>query len=141
MTKIDPLLSKILKYEAIQSSWGLKSSELRKEYAEKISKLKKGDFAHIIDKYDNEFYGKIWRVNFDTHDYKSLRKIMDGSINISLEPGEEKDREDVRIGSSHSAIFDSLLTEVDGDLLKVVAWYDNEFGYCSRLVELVKKVG
>ncbi len=44
------------------------------------------------------------------------------------------------IGNSHSAIFDSLLTEVDGDLLKVVAWYDNEWGYSNRLMEVIKMI-
>jgi glyceraldehyde 3-phosphate dehydrogenase len=40
------------------------------------------------------------------------------------------------IGNPHSSIVDLSLTQVvDGDLLKVVAWYDNEFGYSNRLVE------
>ncbi|TSC64878.1 MAG: gap, partial [Candidatus Berkelbacteria bacterium Gr01-1014_85] len=40
------------------------------------------------------------------------------------------------IGDTHSAIIDLSLTAlVDGDLLKVVAWYDNEFGYSNRLIE------
>lgn len=46
------------------------------------------------------------------------------------------------IGNSHSAIVDLLLTRViDGDLVKVVAWYDNEWGYANRLVELAEMVG
>lgn len=41
------------------------------------------------------------------------------------------------IGDSHSAIVDVELTNVvGGNLVKVVAWYDNEWGYCNRLVEL-----
>lgn len=46
------------------------------------------------------------------------------------------------IGNTHSAVFDSNLTAVLGDknkLVKVVAWYDNEMGYSSRLVELIEK--
>ncbi len=46
------------------------------------------------------------------------------------------------IGNTHSAVFDANLTAVLGDknkLVKVVAWYDNEMGYSSRLVELIKK--
>jgi glyceraldehyde 3-phosphate dehydrogenase len=46
------------------------------------------------------------------------------------------------IGNSHSAIVDLKLTAVvDGTMLKVVAWYDNEWGYSNRLVENVADVG
>jgi glyceraldehyde 3-phosphate dehydrogenase len=46
------------------------------------------------------------------------------------------------IGNSHSAIMDLNLTSVvGGNLLKVVAWYDNEWGYSNRLVELTADVG
>ncbi len=46
------------------------------------------------------------------------------------------------IGNSHSAIVDLPLTNVvGGNLLKVVAWYDNEWGYSNRLVELTADVG
>lgn len=45
-------------------------------------------------------------------------------------------------GNSHSAIVDLALTAVVGEtLVKVVAWYDNEWGYSNRLVELVADVG
>jgi glyceraldehyde 3-phosphate dehydrogenase len=42
------------------------------------------------------------------------------------------------IGSSYSCIFDSLSTMVSGNLVKVVGWYDNEWGYSCRVVDLVK---
>jgi glyceraldehyde-3-phosphate dehydrogenase (EC 1.2.1.12) len=46
------------------------------------------------------------------------------------------------IGNSHSAIVDLSLTAViDHNMLKVVAWYDNEWGYSNRLVEVVADVG
>lgn len=46
------------------------------------------------------------------------------------------------IGNSHSAIVDLSLTNVvGGNLVKVVAWYDNEWGYSNRLVELAVDVG
>lgn len=46
------------------------------------------------------------------------------------------------IGNSHSAIVDLKLTAVvGGNMLKVVAWYDNEWGYSNRLVEVVADVG
>lgn len=46
------------------------------------------------------------------------------------------------IGDSHSSIIDLALTKVvDGDLVKVVAWYDNEYGYSHRLIEMVEEMG
>ncbi len=46
------------------------------------------------------------------------------------------------IGDPHSSIVDLSLTKViDGDLVKVVAWYDNEWGYSNRLVEMAHLVG
>ncbi len=46
------------------------------------------------------------------------------------------------IGDSHSAIIDLKLTNVvAGNLVKVVAWYDNEWGYSNRLVEMVAEIG
>ena len=46
------------------------------------------------------------------------------------------------IGNPHSAIVDLSLTQVVlGNMLKVIAWYDNEYGYCNRLVEEVLMVG
>lgn len=43
------------------------------------------------------------------------------------------------VGNNHSCIFDSELTMVNGDLIKVVGWYDNEMGYASRLVDMTLK--
>jgi glyceraldehyde 3-phosphate dehydrogenase len=46
------------------------------------------------------------------------------------------------IGNSHSAIVDlSLTAVVGGNMLKIVAWYDNEWGYSNRLVEVVSDAG
>ena len=45
------------------------------------------------------------------------------------------------IGNTHSCIFDSELTSmIDSNFVKVCGWYDNEWGYASRCVELVEKV-
>ncbi|MGV8085966.1 MAG: type I glyceraldehyde-3-phosphate dehydrogenase [Candidatus Bilamarchaeum sp.] len=44
------------------------------------------------------------------------------------------------IGTSQSSIVDSKLTKANGKLVKVCAWYDNEFGYSNRLVDFVKKL-
>ena len=44
------------------------------------------------------------------------------------------------VGDSHSSIFDAPLTKVIGNQVKVVSWYDNEWGYSCRLVDLTSQV-
>lgn len=61
-----------------------------------------------------------------------------GILDVSEEPLVSSDY----IGNSHSAIVDLQLTAVvGGNMLKVVAWYDNEWGYSNRLVEVVADTG
>lgn len=61
-----------------------------------------------------------------------------GILGVSEEPLVSSDY----IGNSHSGIVDLLLTKVvDGNLVKVMVWYDNEWGYSNRLVELVADIG
>jgi glyceraldehyde 3-phosphate dehydrogenase len=45
------------------------------------------------------------------------------------------------VGDPHISIFDAGLTKVVGDLVKVVAWYDNEWGYAHGLVKITTYVG
>jgi glyceraldehyde 3-phosphate dehydrogenase len=44
------------------------------------------------------------------------------------------------VGSSYSSIFDSLLTMTNGSLVKVISWYDNEWGYSCRVADLLTRV-
>jgi len=44
------------------------------------------------------------------------------------------------IGNPHSSIFDALSTMVTGNMIKVIAWYDNEIGYSNRVVDLITKI-
>ena len=44
------------------------------------------------------------------------------------------------IGNPHSCVFDAELTSVVGNMVKVLGWYDNEYGYSSRLVDLAIKM-
>src|SRR5437016_8830475 len=45
------------------------------------------------------------------------------------------------VGNPHSCIFDSLLTMANGNLVKVIGWYDNEWGFSNRMVDLVDLIG
>lgn len=61
-----------------------------------------------------------------------------GILSVSEEPLVSRDY----IGNSHSGIVDLLLTKVvGGNLAKIMIWYDNEWGYSNRLIELVADVG
>lgn len=61
-----------------------------------------------------------------------------GILGVSEEPLVSRDY----IGNSHSGVVDLLLTKVvGGNLIKVAVWYDNEWGYSNRLVELVADIG
>tara|TARA_B100000965_G_C19590506_1_gene757753 strand:+ start:1102 stop:2082 length:981 start_codon:yes stop_codon:yes gene_type:complete len=44
------------------------------------------------------------------------------------------------LSNSYSCVFDSTLTYVMGDMVKIVGWYDNEYGYASRLIDLLDRV-
>jgi glyceraldehyde 3-phosphate dehydrogenase len=44
------------------------------------------------------------------------------------------------VGNSYSSIFDSKLTMANGNLVKVLAWYDNEWGYSCRVVDLINHI-
>jgi glyceraldehyde 3-phosphate dehydrogenase len=44
------------------------------------------------------------------------------------------------IGNSHSCVFDAELTMTIGNTVKVLGWYDNEYGYSSRLIDLARKM-
>lgn len=71
--------------------------------------------------------------------FKRAAKVSHkGIIEASKEPLVSTDI----IGNPHSATVDlGMMKLVDGDLLKVMAWYDNEWGYSCRLVELAEKIG
>jgi len=68
---------------------------------------------------------------------KSAKKEMKGILEYSEDDLVSSDI----IGNPHSAIFDSKLTNVEGNLVKILAWYDNEYGYSSRVVDILKMLG
>jgi glyceraldehyde 3-phosphate dehydrogenase len=72
---------------------------------------------------------------------EAFRRASETSMKYVLQYSEEPLVSTDIIGNHHSAIFDSQLTDViDGNLVKVLAWYDNEWGYSCRLVGLLEEI-
>jgi glyceraldehyde 3-phosphate dehydrogenase len=67
---------------------------------------------------------------------KAASTVLKGIMEYSEEPLVSSDIVD----NPHSAIVDGLSTQVNGNLVRVMAWYDNEWGYSCRLVELAAKL-
>jgi glyceraldehyde 3-phosphate dehydrogenase len=61
---------------------------------------------------------------------------LEGLLEFSDEPLVSTDV----VGSPYSCTFDSELTMVNGRVVKVFGWYDNEWGYSCRLVDLVERM-
>jgi glyceraldehyde 3-phosphate dehydrogenase len=72
---------------------------------------------------------ELFRSLADTGDFEGILQFSDEPL-VSTDI----------IHSSYSATFDSDLTMVNGNLVKVFGWYDNEWGYSCRLVDLVAKI-
>jgi glyceraldehyde 3-phosphate dehydrogenase len=62
---------------------------------------------------------------------------MKGILDVSHEPLVSADY----IGNPYSSIIDALSCAVDGNMVKIVTWYDNEWGYSTRCADLVKFIG
>lgn len=69
---------------------------------------------------------------------KAFKDASENELKGILEYTEEPIVSSDIIGNTHSCIIDGLLTEVNGRLIKVVAWYDNETGYSNRLADLIQ---
>ncbi len=61
---------------------------------------------------------------------------MKGILGYSDDPIVSRDV----IGDSHSSLFDAPLTMVNGNQVKIISWYDNEWGYSCRVVDLAQKL-
>jgi glyceraldehyde 3-phosphate dehydrogenase len=68
----------------------------------------------------------------------ALKAAADGPLANILRYTEDPIVSTDIIGDPHSCIIDGLSTMVSGSMVKVFGWYDNEWGYSSRLVDLVK---
>lgn len=90
------------------------------------------DFTFLVKKKTSaEEVNKVFRRAIREKRFKGILDATDEPIVSS----------DI-IGNPHSSIVDLSLTSViDGDLVKVISWYDNEWGYANRLVEMAAYIG
>jgi glyceraldehyde 3-phosphate dehydrogenase len=71
----------------------------------------------------------------------AIKKAAEGALKGILQYCEDPIVSCDVIGNAHSSVFDSLCTSVmDGNFVKIVSWYDNEWGYSNRCVDLFKKM-
>lgn len=68
--------------------------------------------------------------------YQASQGVLKGILAYTTDPIVSVDV----IGNTHSCVFDSKLTTVLGNMVKIVGWYDNEIGYSSRLIDLIQKL-
>ena len=71
----------------------------------------------------------------------AMKKAAEGPMKGILEYTEDPIVSVDIIHNPHSSIFDSLSTMVQGKTIKILAWYDNEWGYSNRVVDLIEKIG
>ncbi len=69
-----------------------------------------------------------------------MKTAADGPLKGILEYTEDPIVSIDIVGNTHSSIFDSKLTSSQGNFVRVVSWYDNEYGYSTRTAELVAKM-
>jgi glyceraldehyde 3-phosphate dehydrogenase (phosphorylating) len=86
--------------------------------------------VQVVKETSRDQVNELFRSKADTGDFEGILQFSDEPL-VSTDI----------IHSSYSAIFDSGLTMVNGNLVKVFGWYDNEWGYSCRLVDLVAKIG
>ncbi len=70
-----------------------------------------------------------------------MKKAADGPMKGILEYTEDPIVSTDIVGHPASSIFDSLMTSVNGNMAKVVSWYDNEAGYSNRVADLIVRLG
>jgi glyceraldehyde 3-phosphate dehydrogenase len=70
----------------------------------------------------------------------AFKEAASGRMKGVLEYSEDELVSTDIVGNPHSCIFDSKMTKAEGKLVKIMAWYDNEFGYASRTADLIVKI-
>jgi glyceraldehyde 3-phosphate dehydrogenase len=85
--------------------------------------------VEVVSETSKDAVNELFRSKADTGGFEGILQYSDEPL-VSTDI----------IHSSYSSIFDSDLTMVNGNLVKVFGWYDNEWGYSCRLVDLVAKI-
>lgn len=73
-----------------------------------------------------EEVNNAFKLASNTPSFKNILQYTDAPI-VSIDI----------IGNTHSCVFDSLMTSVIGNMVKIIGWYDNETGYSSRILDLI----
>ncbi len=71
----------------------------------------------------------------------ALKEAAEGPLKGIVEYSDEELVSSDIVGNPHSAVIDSLMTKAMGKMVKIFSWYDNEWGYSSRLADVVELVG
>ncbi|WP_296665370.1 type I glyceraldehyde-3-phosphate dehydrogenase [Demequina sp.] len=71
----------------------------------------------------------------------AVKAAAEGAMAGTLEYTEDDIVSSDIVGNPHQSIFDAKLTKVSGKMVKIVSWYDNEWGYSASLVKLTEYVG
>jgi glyceraldehyde 3-phosphate dehydrogenase len=71
----------------------------------------------------------------------AFKKAAEGTLKNVLEYTEDPIVSSDIVGNPASCIFDAEFTYVVGNMIKVIGWYDNEYGYSSRLADLFERIG
>lgn len=89
------------------------------------------DFTCILENPPSSIaeINKAFKIAAETHLKNILEYTDDPIVSIDV------------IDNPHSCVFDAQLTSIVGSLIKVVGWYDNEFGYANRLADVAEIIG
>lgn len=89
--------------------------------------------------------GSLTDITFNIRKVATVQKINEAFKNASknkykgiLEYTEDPIVSIDIVGNTHSCIFDAQMTSVIGDMVKIIGWYDNETGYSSRIIDLIR---
>ena len=87
-----------------------------------------------------DLVAEVEKVPTEDEVREAFKRAANGELRGILEYEDEPLVSSDFKGNPHSAIFDAGETYVRGNLVKVLAWYDNEYGYSARVVDLIKYI-